>query len=321
MWKKYLILLLLLPGNFALAAISPSDVISEWRLDETSGVRGDSKEVNHLTDNNTVTSATGTSSLAASFARASSESLSRTDPTNLESLSQFSVNLWIKPTTAGLGGDYMLFSKWQHAVNNQYMFNLQATNYELYVGHSSCSGYNYSSVAKKHYITANVWKMVTVTFNAGTVKMYTNASSTGSGTVTATSIQNCAASFYLGARHSPLSVDYYDGLEDEVTFFNKELTQADIDYLYNSGVGKFYPFSTTASSSLIINNGNIIDMVGTTTCSTASATTTCTYSYLNSGTSTDALGLMSFASVTFLGLAVAFCTIFLLIYIWRLLRQ
>ena len=49
------------------------NLIAFWQLEEASGVRYDSEGSNNLTDNNTVTSATGVVGDAAQFTRSNSE--------------------------------------------------------------------------------------------------------------------------------------------------------------------------------------------------------------------------------------------------------
>ena len=44
--------------------------------------------------------------------------------------------------------------------------------------------------------------------------------------------------------------EYWLGQMDEPAIWNKELTQAEVDELYASGIGLQYPFSTTLLSGL-----------------------------------------------------------------------
>src|SRR5688572_29665368 len=56
-----------------------TSLIAHWRLEETSDTRFDAHSTNHLTDNNTVASATGKLGTAASFTAANQESLAIAD--------------------------------------------------------------------------------------------------------------------------------------------------------------------------------------------------------------------------------------------------
>lgn len=55
------------------------NLVAHWKLDESSGTRNDSKGANHLTDNNTVTSAAGKLGDAADFESSNSERLTLAD--------------------------------------------------------------------------------------------------------------------------------------------------------------------------------------------------------------------------------------------------
>lgn len=79
-------------GGGQLAALYAS-LVAYWKLDEASGARADSVGANHLTDNNTVASATGlVYPLAADFVAANSEYLSVADNA---ALSMGDINFWM----------------------------------------------------------------------------------------------------------------------------------------------------------------------------------------------------------------------------------
>jgi len=72
------------------------NLISFWGLEETSGTRVDAHGTNNLTDNNTVTSATGKVGTAGQFTNANSEYLSITDNASLSTGDiDFSAQAWV----------------------------------------------------------------------------------------------------------------------------------------------------------------------------------------------------------------------------------
>ena len=79
-----------------------TSLIAHWNLDEASGTRVDAKGGNDLTDNNTVTQATGIVSNAGQFTAANSEYLSIADNAALSTGDiDFTIPLWAR---AGGGG-------------------------------------------------------------------------------------------------------------------------------------------------------------------------------------------------------------------------
>src|SRR4051794_40520428 len=108
------------PGKPAAPSPLLANLVSYWKLDEAStGVapvtRNDSHGTNHLTDNNTVTSAAGKLGNAAQFTAANSESLSRIDNASLRFGDEdFSLAFWFWPDVASLG---FLVAKFISAVN------------------------------------------------------------------------------------------------------------------------------------------------------------------------------------------------------------
>ncbi len=92
--RKTLIIVLLILALCGLSALPQREAQAEpvnpgtgnlaawWSFDEASGARNDSHGSSHLTDNNTVTSAAGKKSNAASFASANAEYLNRSDCKN-----------------------------------------------------------------------------------------------------------------------------------------------------------------------------------------------------------------------------------------------
>ncbi len=100
---------------------------------------------------------------------------------------------------------------------------------------------NYIAVRNSTNITAAGWRFLTITYNGGvlstsTLKTYLNA-------VNESTLRNLTGSntsfkgnFYLAMSPTDTVKDYI-GLMDQVCVWNRELTQAEITRLYNSGAG------------------------------------------------------------------------------------
>ena len=90
------------------ASLSDS-LVSFWLLDESSGTRVDIKDANDLTDNNTVTAATGIQSNAGDFTSANSEFVNRTDALGISANSNISLSFWFKLKSNPSSGNYYQF--------------------------------------------------------------------------------------------------------------------------------------------------------------------------------------------------------------------
>lgn len=213
------------PYRYASASTLLDGLVSWWSLDEASGTRVDSHGSNNLTDNNTVGSATGKISTAASFVQANSEYLSGT--ASLPGGS-FSFAAWVQPTSGGVAfypyfeidasGDacdvFAFQSKWQCRTQGNTILD--------------------SGVAT----SAGVWAFVVFGHDGSTAFISVNGgakSTLSNGALTFAATEN----FNIGKQLN--AGNYFDGLVDEAALWNRELTAAEITELYNSGNGIGYP--------------------------------------------------------------------------------
>jgi len=262
------------------ASISDFSPASHWSCDELSGVRYDSQSVNtnDLTDNNTVLYQTGLRGNACDFEKSASEYLSITDAdqTSLEG-NTFSVSFWFKFESSPT--DERPLSKWNNTSSQQ--------SYEAYI--------TSSAVGIQWYTTSNVngWNQANYTISTATwyhyvatvdapgssAKVYINgvlATTTSSNYPSDFTVRNSSSAFNLGARSS--SAIYFDGLIDEITFFNTVLTQGNVTTLYNGGTP--LPYSGTVSNLVpVVISDRIDTMLQSVICSATSTSTACSYSY------------------------------------------
>lgn len=222
------------------------NLIAHWKLNESSGTRNDSHGANHLTDNNTVGSATGKLDGAAQFVAANSEYLSRADNADLSTGDvDFTLACWVyldskndnqailvkDSATAGdreytlyydLGVDrfvFVVFRPTDAAVN------LKADNFGA------------PSTGTWYFVTA--WHdaaadQIGIAINAGTADTVASG-----GALQASG----GAEFRLGASAYSGFESYLDGRLDSASLWKRVLTAQERTDLYNSGNGLDYPFS------------------------------------------------------------------------------
>lgn len=223
-------------------AFPTTNLVSFWKLDETSGNANDSYGTNTLTNNNTVTYTTGKINNGASFTRASSKSLSRADNASLSITGNLSISMWVNfATTPTSGNHFGLVAKLEGSPNYSYALTLHhnGTGLELYFQNST----NGTAVTQKFVDwtpTTSTWYhvMAIYTAAAGSVAFYVNGSQQGSTqSGLGTSIYDSTSTFYIGRYDGG---NYMDGLIDEVGIWNTALTGTDVTTLYNGGAGLSY---------------------------------------------------------------------------------
>ena len=87
------------------------------------------------------------------------------------------------------------------------------------------------------------WYYVVLTYDNSNIKLYVNGNLEKVLAYTG-NIQNYTENFVIGARSlsggTPFRV--FNGTIDEVAYWKRALTYGEINYLYNYGVGRQYPF-------------------------------------------------------------------------------
>lgn len=234
------------------------NLVAYWRLDEASGSRVDATgRGNDLTDNNTVTQATGILGSAGQFTRANSEWLSRTDNSDLSTGDvDFTVQAWVyldsKPasdysyifTKSSTTGPVVEFNCYYDTVADRFKFEI-FDNPPSVSRVATANNLGSPSLGTWYHIVGwhdAVNNLVGIAVNAGTA----NATAT-SGTAPG----DTAAPFELG-RYGALASRYMNGRIDEVGYWKRVLTSAERTALYNSGSGLAYPFTSQAKGLPVI---------------------------------------------------------------------
>lgn len=213
--------------------------VAHWTLDETSGTRADSHGSNDLTDNNTVTAATGALGNAADFNQLNSEYLSNAG-TNLR-IANWSMALWVRSTSWA----WATASIWGSVANNRcWRLTIGSTNAALWA--SSTGLYSGAVKANKSVtLSTGVWHFIACGVNGTQVWCNANNSGTrGTATMSGNMYTSNTQSFYLGRGDT----NYYNGLMDNVSFFNQSISAAEETELYNGGTPLAYPFGPVSPS-------------------------------------------------------------------------
>jgi len=145
--------------------------------------------------------------------------------------SEFSFSGWVYPHN--LTNGRRLFAK-SNGVSNyagDIIFNIATTNtLQLNI-------YNPSTVletvtANNNALTTDAWQFVTVTYKNGNVKIYVNGQLNKDANMASTYINSDNRIWYLGEDGIISTNQPFDGLMDEVAFWNRELSQNEITNIY-----------------------------------------------------------------------------------------
>ena len=210
-----------------------------WNMDEASGNRADSVGSLTLTDTNTVTSAAGLISTAASFDRNNQEYFNTNSTSLANPGADWTFNCWAYFTNTTSNKEF--FSKFESAGNQKsFIFRLGSDErFDLFI---SSDGLNLdTTVNGTATLSVSTWYMITLEYTSPNGwKAYINGSGTADIDTTG-SMYTSTAKTYIGA-NVDLTSTTWDGLLDEVGFWSRVLTDSERTELYNAGAGKTYPF-------------------------------------------------------------------------------
>lgn len=229
------------PQNESIRYFPPSStlrngLLAYWNMDEGSGDRADSSgNVYTLTDNNTVTSAVGKISNAASFSLGSSEFLSN-DSITLEGRSVLSLSAWIN--WGGTGYPTLIASQAPITAGDvSIACSLNITNRKFYCTIDDLSTkYKITDAAA---VEVSTWYHVAVVYdgskaNADRIMLYVNGSvpsQTAVGTIPTTIPEGNPDGFWIGR----VTNVYSTILIDEYGLWSRALTADEVTTLYNAG--------------------------------------------------------------------------------------
>ena len=213
-----------------------TDLISYWKLDETSGTRVDSEPTGtaqNLTDNNTVGYTNGVQSNAANLITANSEYLSRSDSADLSVGDiSFSYSVWVN--FGATNSDKTVLCKSAAGNADEYGIDIVSGKPRFWIA----NGTTYRIVQTGTGVPQNAWTFIVGWHNAddNTVNISINNGTPTSASTSGTAPDSGGAGFRIGS-YAP-SYTYITAFIDEVGFWKRILTSSEITELYNSGAGK-----------------------------------------------------------------------------------
>ena len=222
-----------------------ANLVSYWELEESSGTRVDAVTGtgNDLSDNNTVTSATGKQGTAADFELSNSEFLRKTSPTTVPIANNFTIAFWLKAES--LSATMFPFEISDGADTNNNSRCILTADGAIRFGIASLN----EAVSSAGVITTGTWyHYVGVKRSTGTgIELYIDGTSVATHASTAAAPTGGSQYITIGARRSPVNLPY-DGLIDEFGIWSKALSTGEISDLYNSGAGIPYEAAATTNN-------------------------------------------------------------------------
>lgn len=230
------------------------NLVSYWKLDESSGTRADAHGSNDLTDVNTVAAATGIINDGADFESTNNESLTISDASQvgLDMTDDMSVSLWMKIESFPGSKQLAFWDKYKATANQRsVIFQVIGSSQVLECRVWSSTDGNSNSTTT-NTLSAGTWYHIVVTYNAstGAIKIYIDGTEASYSTSTtgASNIAQNTENIRIGARSYDTNINPFDGIMDEYGVWNKVLSSAEVTELYNSGAGLAYPFSAGSSN-------------------------------------------------------------------------
>ena len=217
-----------------------------WRF-ESDGTDS-SGNGNNLTAVGTPTHTTGRFNNGVDFEEASSQyyTISDGSQTGLDITGDLSVSVWIKleqlPSVAG-SETFSFFTKDPVNGADRGMFwDILFTNNKMRFGYEDDASDSTRAESNIAFTSSDVGKWihtaVTVDVSSATINFFINGVNTGSTYTSqlATSIKNTTAPFDIGANYNNNSrKDFFDGMMDDFAIFDRLLTDAEIQEIYQGG--------------------------------------------------------------------------------------
>jgi RHS repeat-associated protein len=212
---------------------STMGLVSWWTMNETSGTRNDSYGTNHLTDNNTVTYATGLNGNAANFVTTNQEYLSITDNASISTGDvdfTWAANVYMNNNNTS----YVIIDKSD---------NVNQTLFDYRLAYNSGTGFRFRTSSTVYVdsgaVSANAWHTV--------IAWHDSVHNTINIQVDAGVVNSIAFSGGTTDTTYPLTIGAYsngttglDGRIDEVAFYKRVLTAGERSWLYNGGAARTF---------------------------------------------------------------------------------
>lgn len=230
-----------------------TDLISYYKLDETSGTNADDAHgTNDGTANNArvfTTEVAGKINTGADFTETGDNI--NVPFTALNNQNQYSFSFWIKPNSAG-GNNPRLLSQWNGLDNRHFIIRLTdkttgkyQTFEAFFFGDSTAQDWTYDFVDDNWYHI-----VINADASANEAELFVNGVSQGTNTRTWSS-KTSNVDFVIGGTD-------LTGVMDEIGIWTRVLTSSEVTELYNNGDGLAYSsFFGNVSGNVKIGTGNV----------------------------------------------------------------
>jgi hypothetical protein len=281
-----------------------TNLVSYWKLDESSGDAADSVGSNNGV-NTSVTYSTGKINNGGVFNGSAYLAIANDASLNP---SYITISAWIKVSTTGVY--QAICSKDAVSGGRVWQFRISNTNKLEFIPFNASTNVVVTGATT---ITDNLWRHVTGTYDGTTTKIYVNGIlDASSGSLTGVLRSGQTNDVYIGADYtgSPSPVaNYLTGSIDEVGIWSRALTADEVSQLYNSNRALAYPLTAptlyggVAYYKLDESSGDASDSIGTNTLTNANVT----YGTgkINNGAvfngTTDSLSTTTITNVNFTG--------------------
>lgn len=169
-------------------------------------------------------------------------------PSNLQTAGNppFTISCWFYNTGVPVNGVASMFSSRKSASNNGYQLWYQTSDNKLHANIQTNSGQQ--SVTSTATATQNAWHYAVYTLDASfNWALYLDGAASGSGTFTSGTFDG--GPVFIGDGQD-VGVFPWQGNLDEIGFWNRAITSAEVTQLYNGGAGLTYPFTLPNTSAM-----------------------------------------------------------------------
>ena len=220
-----------------------TNIVSYWKLDESSGNAADSFGSNTLT-NGSVTFSAGKINNGATFTTGLTSTTSPVSGTG-----DWSFNLWYKSSTTGTNKSLVTFGNSAQSANSIiYCYTTVGNAIQLdTAGASLITSSNTSSINGSYH-------MLTVTKSGNNFTMYIDGSSVGTTSYASLNLGSNLMNLGYEAVNSRFA---WGSQLDETSFWSRAISGAEVTSLFNGGAGTQYPFSATTFTFTGPSSGNV----------------------------------------------------------------
>jgi len=217
-----------------------TNLVSYWKMDESSGNAADSVGSNTLT-NSSATYGTGKINNGGIFSGSSQYMYNSTVPNT--GAGAWSTSYWIKTSTSyNNNGDHWGWgtSSTKRGIGGYFSSTTNKIAWNAYGGGGN--------VVSANALNDNNWHFVCITYDGTYVKMYVDNASVVTSSPVTLNIASASNTTRLGRQWYDSGGNYFTGSIDEVGIWSRVLSATEVSQLYWNGSAHQYPFNNDKMS-------------------------------------------------------------------------